>query len=241
MCRSAQNASSHAMLANANEIKADFTFRRDWGIRTQFEELERRRSGTQRFVKDLTYIGTAEDGVEKFKLVSTNATVVYNTIFTRSERMEGHVKKFIRGIEEKKRELLSSGCTWLDIVLEKELDALQPFLSELDTDQWKNYQARILPLDELPLFQCLVFKEDEEKSAAFVGWFVTGSANSRVFFTDNPANVAYFFDYCEKRFKSKLAKKLIYPAPSSEGRTISERVEEYVNSIYAKKDNSLKG
>jgi len=229
------------MLANANEIKADFTFRRDWGIRTQFEELERRRSGTQRFVKDLTYIGTAEDGVEKFKLVSTNATVVYNTIFTRSERMEGHVKKFIRGIEEKKRELLSSGCTWLDIVLEKELDALQPFLSELDTDQWKNYQARILPLDELPLFQCLVFKEDEEKSAAFVGWFVTGSANSRVFFTDNPANVAYFFDYCEKRFKSKLAKKLIYPAPSSEGRTISERVEEYVNSIYAKKDNSLKG
>ncbi|HKB91354.1 MAG TPA: hypothetical protein VKC60_12620 [Opitutaceae bacterium] len=241
MCRSAQNASSHAMLANANEIKADFTFRRDWGIRTQLEELERRRSGTQRFVKDLTYIGTAEDGVEKFKLVSTNATVVYNTIFTRSERMEGHVKKFIRGIEEKKRELLSSGCTWLDIVLEKELDALQPFLSELDTDQWKNYQARILPLDELPLFQCLVFKEDEEKSAAFVGWFVTGSANSRVFFTDNPANVAYFFDYCEKRFKSKLAKKLIYPAPSSEGRTISERVEEYVNSIYAKKDNSLKG
>lgn len=229
------------MLANANEIKADFTFRRDWGIRTQLEELERRRSGTQRFVKDLTYIGTAEDGVEKFKLVSTNATVVYNTIFTRSERMEGHVKKFIRGIEEKKRELLSSGCTWLDIVLEKELDALQPFLSELDTDQWKNYQARILPLDELPLFQCLVFKEDEEKSAAFVGWFVTGSANSRVFFTDNPANVAYFFDYCEKRFKSKLAKKLIYPAPSSEGRTISERVEEYVNSIYAKKDNSLKG
>ena len=229
------------MLANANEIKADFTFRRDWGIRTQFEELERRRSGTQRFVKDLTYIGTAEDGVEKFKLVSTNATVVYNTIFTRSERMEGHVKKFIRGIEEKKRELLSSGCTWLDIVLEKELDALQPFLSELDADQWKNYQARILPLDELPLFQCLVFKEDEEKSAAFVGWFVTGSANSRVFFTDNPANVAYFFDYCEKRFKSKLAKKLIYPAPSSEGRTISERVEEYVNSIYAKKDNSLKG
>jgi hypothetical protein len=241
MCRSAQNASSHAMLANANEIKADFTFRRDWGIRTQLEELERRRSGTQRFVKDLTYIGTAEDGVEKFKLVSTNATVVYNTIFTRSERMEGHVKKFIRGIEEKKRELLSSGCTWLDIVLEKELDALQPFLSELDTDQWKNYQARILPLDELPLFQCLVFKEDEEKGAAFVGWFVTGSANSRVFFTDNPANVAYFFDYCEKRFKSKLAKKLIYPAPSSEGRTISERVEEYVNSIYAKKDNSLKG
>jgi len=241
MCRSAQNASSHAMLANANEIKADFTFRRDWGIRTQLEELERRRSGTQRFVKDLTYIGTAEDGVEKFKLVSTNATVVYNTIFTRSERMEGHVKKFIRGIEEKKRELLSSGCTWLDIVLEKELDALQPFLSELDTDQWKNYQARILLLDELPLFQCLVFKEDEEKSAAFVGWFVTGSANSRVFFTDNPANVAYFFDYCEKRFKSKLAKKLIYPAPSSEGRTISERVEEYVNSIYAKKDNSLKG
>jgi len=241
MCRSAQNASSHAMLANANEIKADFTFRRDWGIRTQLEELERRRSGTQRFVKDLTYIGTAEDGVEKFKLVSTNATVVYNTIFTRSERMEGHVKKFIRGIEEKKRELLSSGCTWLDIVLEKELDALQPFLSELDTDQWKNYQARILPLDELPLFQCLVFKEDEEKSAAFVGWFVTGSANSRVFFTVNPANVAYFFDYCEKRFKSKLAKKLIYPAPSSEGRTISERVEEYVNSIYAKKDNSLKG
>ena len=99
------------MLANANEIKADFTFRRDWGIRTHLEELERRRSGTQRFVKDLTYIGTAEDGVEKFKLVSTNATVVYNTIFTRSERMEGHVKKFIRGIEEKKRELLSSGCS----------------------------------------------------------------------------------------------------------------------------------
>jgi hypothetical protein len=31
-----------------------------------------------------------------------------------------------------------------------------------------------------------VFKEDEEKGAAFVGWFVTGSANSRVFFTDNP-------------------------------------------------------
>ena len=115
------------MLANANEIKADFTFRRDWGIRTHLEELERRRSGTQRFVKDLTYIGTAEDGVEKFKLVSTNATVVYNTIFTRSERMEGHVKKFIRGIEEKKRELLSSGCTWLDIVLEKELDALHLF------------------------------------------------------------------------------------------------------------------
>jgi len=229
------------MLANANEIKADFTFRRDWGIRTQLEELERRRSGTQRFVKDLTYIGTAEDGVEKFKLVSTNATVVYNTIFTRSERMEGHVKKFIRGIEEKKAGAAEQRLHVAGYCPRKGTRCTSPFLSELDADQWKNYQARILPLDELPLFQCLVFKEDEEKGAAFVGWFVTGSANSRVFFTDNPANVAYFFDYCEKRFKSKLAKKLIYPAPSSEGRTISERVEEYVNSIYAKKDNSLKG
>jgi hypothetical protein len=183
---------------------------RDWFNQVHIKLKKNLGRSRHRLSEDLQFIGTAEHGIERFTGISEGATLVYNTVFTRSEPQSRHARDLSFRIEDVKRRLLSGGkCYWIELVLEKEVAGLMPYLQQMTDKERENYKAAILP--NLPMFQCLVFRRVERSGAAFVGWFVPGSGESRVFFTEDWQNVQYFLDYCDKLLNWKGACELIIP------------------------------
>jgi hypothetical protein len=159
------------------------------------ERVRRDRLGLRE--KDLVYVGSAEDGVKKFRDMSKDPTTVYNTVFTRSEPGNRHLNRYVPILEQEQRKLLRSGnCEWIDIVLESERPRYSTFVASLTKEEAANHSYKIIDTT-LPLFQCLAFREQEERGAAFVGWSFAGSPVWRVFFTDDWETVRYFLDYCK--------------------------------------------
>jgi hypothetical protein len=158
------------------------------------EKLRRKSIGTPE--KDLVYVGTAKDAVDRFETICEGATTVYNTVFTRSRPDAQFIARLVPRVEEIKNQLLGAGnCSWLDIVMKKELPAFLELRNALDEKLSPNHLYRVLDVD-LPLFQCLVFTRDGNSGAAFVGWMFLGSLEARVYFSDDWETVRYFYDYC---------------------------------------------
>jgi hypothetical protein len=197
-------------LADLSDLPAPATLAewRDW-FNEVHKKLQKNQQRPRRGLsEDLQFIGTVEQGIDRFILLSEDATVVYNTVFTRSEPQSRYARDLSFRLEDVKRSLLRRGSAWIELVLEKEVAGLMPYLQQINEER-KNYHAVILP--NLPMFQCLVFRRTGNNGAAFVGWFVPGSGESRVFFTDEWENVQYFLDYCEKLYRCSAARELIIP------------------------------
>jgi hypothetical protein len=176
-----------------------------WRIRLQEvcdllrEKLQRQNLGTPD--EDLAFIGGVEEAINKLEIICTGATTIYNTVFTRSDPDAQYAAHVVPQIEQIKNDLLSAGnCTWLDIVLSKELPKFRTLRNAPDNplrqaNLLDRHQYRVLNV-ELPLFQCLVFRRGEESGAALVGWMFLGSSEARVYFSDEWKTVKFFYDYC---------------------------------------------
>jgi hypothetical protein len=155
---------------------------------------------------NLIYIGGSKEAVEKFRLTCKGATSVYNTVFVRSHEDSATVFNMVPTLEEIKRDLLSTGqCNWQDIVLPDELDNYLALRSQMSDELRKRNKASVLS-HNLPFFQCLVYKFDQSRGAALVGWMFRGCSKDRVYFTEDGDTVEYFLEYMRHLYR--IAKKL---------------------------------
>jgi hypothetical protein len=158
------------------------------------EKVRRQSIGTPE--KDLVFLGTVKDAIDKFEEICAGATTVYNTVFTRSRPEFRFIKGVVPRLEEIKNRLLATGnCSWLDIVLTNELPNVLTLRDAMESHLRDKHFYRVLDV-ELPLFQCLVFTRDGNSGAALVGWVFLGTPEARVYFSEDWETVKYFYDYC---------------------------------------------
>jgi hypothetical protein len=151
--------------------------------------------------KDLRFIGGLKEAIEIFDEVADDLcdkfTIVYNTKFTRTHHESGAHQQLTKGFDEIQRRLLAAGkCTWLDIVLDgPELEQHERTISDLQSYRAdKRYDYRMLT-SQLPLFQGLVIRVDNDPAFALVGWMFPGSQQTRVYRSDDKRTAEWFYNY----------------------------------------------
>jgi len=145
----------------------------------------------------LHYIGDNADGIKWFLEKCQGATVVYNTVFSRSNEkffIKAELSRYTKVIKT----LLAAGCEWNDIVFPSEKAGIEEFYRGLSNKQKANYRARLVRR-VMPLFQCLTIHY-EEQFAVLVGWAFPGTESSRVYYSENADDCRYFQLYCQHLF-----------------------------------------
>ena len=163
-------------------------------------------------MSDMQYLGDSETGARWFIKNYHGATRVINAVFNRSNALlQPRLSKLIPELTGTMKRAIEAQCSWTDVYLPSEEDTVLALHDSISVKHKSRHAMLRLECD-IPLLQLILIEYSQDRSVTLFGWVFSGSKQSRVYKTEDPAAFNFFENYLDKLIeKSTITNHPIVP------------------------------